>query len=350
MRRNAAFADERDDEQVHSIVRCFAVAFAVVLIGTLGFRLIETHWSLWDSFYFTLVTISTVGYSDYDLSDEGKKFTAFMLLCGIATFTYSLSTLVKIASDVDAIQRRKMKRKIADCSGHVVVCGYGRIGQKICIEIERSGLECVVIESDRESVQNAVVDGHLVVSGVASEDAVLIAAGLDRASAIVCGVNSDAENLFITVTAKELNPNCRIISRAESPGASSKLERAGASLVVSPHQMAGKTIATALVHPRLTRFLHSSAAHSKESCYFELGEVIVQTGSNVEGKTVREVGSELRGLVFVAIERQGSPLIVQPSGAEQFIAGDVLIFAGAGEVVQTMHAQAAPGSLEAVLV
>lgn len=344
MRRKAAFAAQRDDEQVYAIARCIAVAAAVVLIGSLGFHLIETSWSWWDSFYFTLVTISTVGYGDYDLSDDGKMFAAFMLLCGIGTFTYSLSTLVQIASDVDAGLRRKMKRKIAECSGHVVVCGYGRIGRMICLEIERSGLECVVIERDGDGVQRAIVDGRLVVSGAASEDETLLAAGLGRASAIVCGVDSDAENLFITVSARELNPACRIISRAESLGSASKLERAGASLVVSPHQMAGKTIATALVHPRLTRFLHSSAAESADSCYFELGEVVVQANSDAEGKSVRQLGGHLRGLVFVAIEREGASLIVQPGGDEEFHAGDVLIFAGAGEVVHQMHAAAAPSN------
>ncbi|MEO0529783.1 MAG: potassium channel protein [Planctomycetota bacterium] len=342
MRRNAAFAVKRDDEQWLAIVRCMAMAIAVVLIGALGFHLIETSWSWWDSFYFTLVTISTVGYGDYDLSEDGKKFAAFMLLCGIGTFTYSLSTLVQIASDVDASMRRKMKRMIADCSGHVIVCGYGRIGRMICQEVERGGLDCVVIERNGDGVQNAMNDGRLVVAGIASEDETLLAAGLDRASAIVCGVDSDAENLFITVSAKGLNPDCRIISRAESTSSSSKLERAGASLVISPHQMAGKTIATALVHPRLTRFLHSSTAEPGDSCkcHFELGEVVVQSGSAADGTTVKELGSNLRGLVFVAIEREDECLVVQPSGDERFNAGDVIIFAGAAAVVQKVQTAA----------
>lgn len=341
MRRNAAFAAQRDEDQVRAIIRCVAVAAAVVAIGALGFRLIE-GWTLWDATYFTLVTISTVGYGDYGLSADGKKFAAFMLLCGIGTFTYSLSTLVQIASDVDASLRRKMKSKIAACNGHAIVCGYGRIGRMICDELEGNGLECVVIECHPERIQRAITDSRLVVSGPASEDETLLKAGLKRASAIVCAVDSDAENMFITVSARELNPTCRVISRAESPDAARKLERAGAALVVSPHQMAGKTIATALVHPRLTRFLHSASSNEDTSHYFELGEVVIKAGSNADGKTIRQLGGDLRGLVFVAIERPGAELILQPPGDERFRADDVVIFAGAGDVVHHMRAAAKP--------
>lgn len=343
MRRNAANAVQRGEDQRLAIARCLALAGGVLAIGALGFRLIE-GWGLWEATYFTLVTISTVGYDDHNLTDAGEVFAAVMLLCGIGTFTYSLSTLVQIASDVDAAQRRKMKRKIAECSGHVVVCGYGRIGRMICEEVEQSGLDSVVIECDGEGVRRAIADGRMVVSGAASEDQTLLEAGLDRAEAIVCAVDSDAENLFITVSVRDINATCRIISRAESPDAARKLERAGAALVVSPHQMAGKTIATALVHPRLTRFMHSSASKGGDSCYFELGEVEIQAGSSTADRTIREVGTELRGLVFVAIEREGQSLIIQPRGDERFLAGDIVIFAGAGDVVEEMHLAAAPSS------
>ncbi len=339
VRRNATFAAQRDADQNWAIARCIGVAAAVVAIGALGFRLIE-GWSLWEATYFTLVTISTVGYGDYGLSEDGKKFAAFMLLCGIGTFTYSLSTLVQIASDVDAGLRRKMKRKIAECSSHVVVCGYGRIGRMICDEVESSGRKCVVVERNPDSVQRAIVDGRLVVSGVASEDATLINAGIERAEAIVCAVDSDAENMFITVSVRDLNPTCRVISRAESLDASRKLERAGAALVVSPHQMAGKTIATALLHPRLSHMLNAGVDRAENKCFFELGEVEIHAESKAAQRTIRQVGGELRGLSFVAIERSTGELIMQPGGDECFLPGDVVIFAGAGEVVERMRAAA----------
>ena len=326
--------------------RCIGLATAVVTIGTLGFELIEPNWSYWDALYFTLVTITTVGYGDYGLSEDGKVFASLILLGGIGTFTYSLTTLIQIASDVDAILRRKMRRCISECTNHIIVCGYGRMGRMICQELDRSDLKCVVVERDPEHVLHAKQDDRLVVAGVASEDDTLLAAGVERAQGVVCAVDSDAENMFITVTARELNPMCRVVSRADSPSSTHELEQAGASLVISPHQMAGKTMATALIHPRLARFLNRG---DEESSYFELGEVIVQKGSSIVGKDIREVGAEMAGLVFVAVEKADGKLVVQPPGDFQFSQGDVVIFAGSGEVVDRMRSASRTGKPEAVL-
>lgn len=325
------------DERTQAVLRCIAVAGSVVLIGTLGFKSLECTWTYWDSFYFTLVTISTVGYGDYGISKESQGFAAFMLLCGIGAFTYSLSTVVHIASDVDASKRRKMKHMIANCHDHVIVCGYGRMGRMICDQIEVGGVSCVVIDNDKDSIETAKADGRLVVEGVASQDEVLLSAGVERASGVVCAVDSDAENMFITVTARSLNPCCRVISRAESYEAARKLEHAGASLVVSPHQMAGKTVATAILHPRLTRFLHTD---EETSLFFELGEVVLRSGSEAIGQTVERFGAANRGVVFVAIERESGELIMQPGGETMFLEGDVVIFVGDQQAFDKMRSLA----------
>ena len=326
--------DQQINEQTQAMVRCGLVLVAVLLIGTLGFYTIERHWSLWESFYFTLVTITTVGYGDYGISQESQAFAAFLLLCGIGTFTYSLSTMIRIASDIDALKRRKMNQQIAKCNGHIIVCGYGRMGHMICDEIERGGLQCVIIECNPDQVEEARSDGRLVIEGIASEDEVLIEAGLERAQGIVCGVNVDAENLFITVTVHSINPNCQIISRAETPQAARKLRHAGASLVVSPAQMAGQTVATALLNPRLSRFLNTGSECSE---HFELSEGIVESGSQVENKSVSDCGIQLQGVVFVAIEHADGTLHMQPTGDKIFREGDIVIFAGSTEAIALMQ-------------
>ncbi len=325
------------------LIRCALIASAVMLIGTLGFSLIEESWSYWDSFYFTVVTVSTVGYGDYEISETGRMFAAFLILCGIGAFTYSLTNIIQIASDQEAAMRRQMKRVISDCKNHIIVCGYGRMGQMICRELDQSSIDIVIVELNERSVRKAIDDGRLVVEGVASSDDILLEAGIENAQGIVCAVDSDAENMFVAISARDLNPDCRVIARAESLDAARKLERAGASLVVSPHQMAGKTIATSLLHPRLSRFLGSN---DRDGLYFELGEVVIEEGSEAEGRTVEEVGKEMRGLSFVAVERKGDhkdkeELIIQPTGRVEFHAGDVLIFAGAGPIVNRMHKAAA---------
>ncbi|MEM6799449.1 MAG: NAD-binding protein, partial [Planctomycetota bacterium] len=140
-----------------------------------------------------------------------------------------------------------------------------------------------------------------------------------------CAVDSDAENMFITVTARDLNPGCNVISRAEADSAARKLQRAGAALVVSPHQMAGETVANAVLNPRLSRFM---GALCEDRQQFEMGETIILPGSEISGLTVQEFGCQAEGLVFVAIERADGEMVIRPRGYESFRDGDVVIFAG----------------------
>lgn len=314
-----------DAPELKAMLRCGLLLAGVVAIGTLGFHLIEQSWSYWDCFYFTIVTITTVGYGDYGLSRDGQMFAAVLMVSGFGVFTYSLSTLVSIAADSDATRRRKMKRDIAACTDHIVVCGYGRMGRTICSEVLHGGLKCVVIEHDEEGVALALEDGRLVLHGHASDDELLIKAGVERARGVVCAVDTDAENMFITVTARDLNPNCTVISRAETESAARKLQRAGASLVVLPHQMAGETVANAVLNPRLAKFM---GAACEDRHHFEMGEALILPGAELAGQTVQEFGGQAEGLVFIAIERADGEMVIRPRGRESFRDGDVVIFAG----------------------
>lgn len=314
-----------DDEGVRAALGCCLMLVGIVVVGTLGFHLVEPTWTFWECFYFTIVTITTVGYGDQGLTVNGQMFAAIIMVGGLGVFTYSLTTLIRIASDSEAASRRKMKREIAKCSGHTVVCGYGRMGRTICQEIAEKGGTCVVIECDEDNIERAHADHRLVIDGVASDDESLLRAGIVRAKGVVCAVDSDAENMFITVTARDLNPACTVISRAESESAARKLERAGATLVVSPHQMAGETVATALMHPRLAKFMKCNGGEGRA---FELGETEVESGASLSGKTVQEFGHTVHSLVFVAIERATGDLIVRPGGNDVFQEGDVVIYAG----------------------
>ncbi|MCA9241111.1 MAG: potassium channel protein [Planctomycetales bacterium] len=318
--------------------RCLTLIAGVLLFGTLGFSFVERDWSLWQSMYFTLVTVTTVGYDDYGLSPSGQVVASVLLVCGIAVFTYSLSTLVQIASDKEASLRRTMNKKIAACKDHIIVCGYGRVGRTICRSIEHEGVDCVVIENQPECVRQAIEDGELVLEGHASDDEVLLAAGLLRAKGVVCAVNSDAENLFITVTALGLKPGCNVISRAENESAAAKLHHAGASLVVSPHQMAGRTVASAVLCPRLAKYTNG---YEDDDQPFKLGESHIRGGSHLVGKSIAEVGEDFAGLVFVAIERATGKTVLRPRGAERFQADDIVIYAGDRQDIRAIKSAAA---------
>ena len=326
-----------DDAELKAMFRCALLLAGVVAVGAFGFHLIEGGWTYWESLYFTIVTITTVGYGDYGLSPRGQVFAAMLMVCGFGVFTYSLTSLVRIAADADAARRRKMKRDIAACRDHLVVCGYGRMGYTICSEVSRSGIPCVVIEQDEEGALRAERDGRLVIHGTASDDETLIRAGVERARGVVCAVDSDAENMFITVTARDLNRDCGIISRAESETAARKLKRAGATLVVSPHQMAGETVASAVINPRLSKFM---GVECEDGRRFELGETIIQPGAELAGQTIEQFGRHAEDLVFVAIEREDGEMVVRPRGFEEFRAGDAVIFAGSPEDAEAIRTAA----------
>ncbi|TWT35678.1 Voltage-gated potassium channel Kch [Posidoniimonas corsicana] len=325
-----------------SVARCGALLAGVLVVGTIGFYFIEGDWTLWECLYFTLVTITTVGYGDYGLSHAGQVFASVLLVCGISVFTYSLSTIVQIASDPEAARRRIMKRRIADCSDHIIVCGYGRMGRTICEEITREDVLCVVIENHPPNIRRAIDDGQVVLEGEASDDELLLEAGLARARGVVCAVDSDAENMFITVTVREHNPECVIISRAENEMAARKLQHAGASLVVSPHQMAGRTVASAVICPRLAKYTNG---YEDDDQSFKLGETHVRPGAPLVGQSVAQFGATVDGLVFVAIERADGRTILRPRGSEVFAADDIVIYAGGLDDIAAMKHAALPGAL-----
>ena len=322
------------DSRFPAAMRCIVLLLAVVVGGTVGFWLIEPEWGVWKSLYFTLITITTVGYGDQGLSEDGQKFAAVMLLCGIGCFTYSVTTLIHLALDRESARKRRMMKQIEQFQDHIIVCGYGRMGKAVCDHLIAGGQQCVIIESNSEHYELAISHGRHAVLGSASEDSVLLAGGIERAQGVISVVDSDADNIFVVVSARELNRECSIVARAETESAARKMERAGASFVVLPHRMAGEDVATAVMNPRLAKMMHSSQTTESR---LVLGEAEVHTGSPLVGATVREFGAGAGDLVFVAISREGTDLIMRPGGAEVFQSGDILICAGRSSDLQTVQ-------------
>lgn len=314
------------ENHLQAIRQCVALLSMVVLAGTLGFFLTE-EWTLWRCLYFTLITISTVGYGDLGVSPLGEVVAALLLVCGIGTFTFSLSTLVQIATDEEGKRQRKMKREIDECSDHIIVCGYGRMGETICDQVRRAGMTVVVIERDDHNYIRSIDDGYLTLQGQASEDETLLAAGVMKARGIVCAVSSDAENMFICVSARDLNPECLVVARAESFNSGRKLKHAGATISISPQQMAGVSAANALLRPCLTNIMSGDDLSGR----FELGEAVVNAKSSLVGKSIDEFGHEAEGAVFIAIRRASGELVVRPRGRDRFATDDVIIFAGSDD-------------------
>ena len=343
MSRSANSASRVDLDQCREAIACAFALLAVISFGTIGFLLIEPGWTVWKSLFFTLITITTVGYGDEGLSKNGEMFAVVLLLVGIATATYSFSAIIRFAVSQQIAWRRKMRKKIGQLDGHFVICGFGRIGKTVCRRLANERVPFVVIENDALGVQEALDLGYLAINGNSTEDDVLREAGVERASGVVCVVNSDAENVFIALSAREMNNNAFIASRADADGAARKIERAGASLVVSPYASAGSRIATAILKPHLTQFLQDEEPAGGG---FELSEIRIDKDSRLAGQTVREFGMEEKSIVFVAIRRANGEVVLKPAGDVQFVADDIIFVAGRAEDLLRMYYASIPVVVE----
>ncbi|MEM7626726.1 MAG: potassium channel protein [Planctomycetota bacterium] len=309
--------------QQRNVINAVLALFIVIAMGTAGFSLLEEQWTPWDAFFFTLITITTVGYGDYGLDFKGEVFALTLLLTGIAVTTYAFGQVVQLAVTSRAVWRRKMLKSIERMHDHFIVCGAGRVGQAVCERFEESGVPLVVIDRDPERCEWARAHGHLAIEGNATDDQTLKAAGVERCKGLVASASSDNENLVVTLTTREHNAECLVICRSGSPGTDARFRRAGADRVVAPETNGGHIIANLLVRPHLTDFL----AHTGEDDY-QLTELEIQHGSPLAGLSIAEFGQREPQLVFVAHKRGGQPARVRPDTSEVLAAGDVMIVVG----------------------
>ncbi len=321
-------------EELRAAGRCVAILLVVLLFGTLGFWYIErdNDWDLWKSLFFTLITVTTVGYGDQGLSPEGEKFAAVLLLFGIGTATYCISSLVQIAVTYQSTRKKKMQNTIERLTDHQIICGFGRIGRTVAKELHAANTPFVIVDYSQDIVEQAIELGYLAFQGNSTDDEVLHRAGIDCAKGIICATSSDAENVFVTLCAHELNPNAFIASRAGTDGAARRMERAGASLVVSPYTTAGHNISDAILRPKLAQFLHSNRSGD-----IELGEFTVSEHSPLAGELVRSVGERFPRIVFVAVRGANDDTPTRPGGNQPFAPGDAVTVAGPTDDLELLY-------------
>jgi voltage-gated potassium channel len=326
----------------------FAVLVVLVLItlGTFGFIYIE-NLSLINALYMTINTLTTTGFEVVKpLTRAGKVFTMVLALTGVfIIFTVVFSAIVN-AIEVAAsekmqrlIWRRRMDKIIRGIRDHYIICGYGRMGQAIAGEFRSRKVSFVVIENNPEQLPRLIAEKVVFVEGDATDDKVLQAAGIGNARGLIAVAPTDADNTFIVLTAKGMNPRLFIVARSIKAEDEPKLRRAGADRVMSPYILGGKRMAWAVLRPNVVDFLES-AVYS-ESLELEITEVLVNGTSEFTGKTIRESGiREISGATVVAVRSKGGALMSSPAPDIQINDGDVLIAVGTPKQLEALQKMA----------
>jgi voltage-gated potassium channel len=304
-----------------------ALLCLIVVIGSIGYVILG--FGALDAVYQTVTTITTVGFREVEpLDRNGKVFTIVLILAGVGTALYTLTVLFEFLVEGHvgrAVERRRMDKKISSLSGHVVVCGWGRVGRTIARELAVGGKQVVVIDEDPERL--ATVTAYPYVHGDASDDDILRQAGIERASALVAAVSTDPANLFITLSGRSLRPDLFIVARAREESSVAKLERAGADRVVNPQEIGGARMAAFLVQPHVTEFL-DVVMHDRE-IELRLEEIEVAPDSPLAGISISEAHVRDRtGALILAIREPGGDFITSPDARTQVRPGQVLIAIG----------------------
>ena len=315
------------------------VVIVAVVIGTSGFVLFE-GWPFDDALYMTVITLTTVGFREVrELDALGRVWTMIVAIAGVGIIFGSVglvaeSVLAEVASG--RRERRRMSDAVAALKGHFILCGYGRVGSTVARELEHAGVPFVVVDITAESVALAARDGHLVVEGDATSDSVLRSAGIERARGVISTVDTDATNVFVTLSARSLNSGLFIVARANQEGAEGKMIQAGADRVVSPYARAGRQIAELAVRPRVADFIDFALSHGELA--FSIEEVEVAAGGSLDGRTVGALTAEgIHPLAIVHGPRQYEP---NPPADRALRAGDGLIVSGTAETLRAFRERA----------
>ncbi len=309
----------------------------ITLSGTIGFMVLE-GWSVIESLYMTVITLSTVGFSEVrPLSPEGRLFTTALIVAGVASVGYLFTAISHniVSGELHGTLRRsRMQKSIDTLSNHYIVCGFGRVGGEVAQSLNQNGKKCVIVEDHAEALDNSAL---LYVIGDAADDDTLLRAGVTRATGLVAVTGSDATNLFITISARTLNTGIVIVARANQPSTEAKLLRAGATHVLSPYRLGGRRIATQLLYPSIADFL--DVVMHAGGLELRLEEFTVQSGSDLYQKTVAEVQVRQRtGANVLAIRRRdGGSVITNPPSEMRFAPGDVLIALGTMEQLHALE-------------
>ncbi len=321
------------------LLRAGVALVTLVAVGTLGYMEIE-GWNFSDSLYMVYITMSTIGFTEVrELNNGGRIWTAFVGIGGIGTFAYAASSLIELAIEGTVrgyFRNRRMRNEIDKLENHYILCGYGRVGREVAKDLSYDGAPFVIVDQEQEIVEKCISRGYRAILGEASSDSVLETAGVRRARGLIATVDSDADNVFVTLSARKMNPELHIVARANSDESAGKLAMAGADRTLSPYSVGGRRLASLATRPSVVDFL-DIVSRGEEGIEFRLEEFVVPPGqfdSHVIGEldVARKTGARI-----LAVRGKGDKFNTNPSAQDEVSPGDTLIVLGTPEQIRNME-------------
>lgn len=313
------------------LITALTYLIIVIVVGVLGLMYFE-NWPLLTAVWATIVSLSTTGYGDIvPVTIGGRIFMMILIVAGVGVVAYSLGAIVSITieSQINRMMgRNTMEKTIRALNNHIIICGAGRVGMSVLEIIRGENIPYVLLEQNPETVARLQVEGIVAMAGDASDDEVLLRAGIQRARGIITALSQDPYNVFVTLSARALNPSLHIVARAERQETVDKLKRAGADRVITPAQLAGQRMATAMLKPASVQLVDTLfATHNIE---VQIEEINVAPGSPLVNTSIRNINRDDSNVIIVAVIR-GDNIIVSPRANTKIEAGDILIAMGSRE-------------------
>jgi voltage-gated potassium channel len=322
----------------NKIVLAFLFCFFVILGGTFGYTWLE-GWPLDESLYMTIITISTVGFGEiHTMGFGGHILTMVLILSGVVAIGYTVSVVSAtiISGEIALVMRgQRMERRLSRLKSHVILCGYGKIGREVAREFIQQGDNICVVDNESRNVEQALDDGLLAILGDATEEHILERCGILHARGILTALPRDSDNLFVVLTAKELNPKVKVVSRGLEPSSENRLLRAGADHVVSPYVIGGRRMAAVFLHPEILDFL--DIFMKEDAIGYSLSQYKITTNSALSGKKLSE--GRLRetsgGAMVLGLSRDGK-MEGLPGADTEICPGDVLVILGTQDMMDRL--------------
>ena len=322
-----SFQKLTENPGLKNIITASFIMLVIFSLGSTGYHLIEDM-TWFEGLYMTFITISTIGFTElHTLSNEGRIFTMLLFVTGIGVISYIASQTTQLLFEGDIFYKRAMQKQLEKMDQHYIICGYGRIGQRIAEVLNSAGLPLVVVENRASSIERLKEANIPFIEGDAENETTLLDAGIKKARSLICTLPSDQDNVFTTLLARDLNPDLFILARTNENANRSRVLRAGADKVISPYEIGADRMANVILRPHVDEFVDSITKYTMQDHTFD--EALIMEGSVLDGKSLAEINLRTQyGVLIIAIIPKGGNIQFNPDSSSQINVGDSLILIG----------------------